>query len=386
MTGRAGWGLSAQQRTELWERWRSGESINDIARALDKRASSIYDALRKRGGVYRPPRRRAVWCLTLAEREEISRGIISGRSIRQIARALGRAPSTVSREIARNGGRRRYRAAQADHAAWHRAKRAKPCKLALNPRLRRIVAYKLRLQWSPEQIAGWLSRTFPDDESLHVSHETIYKTLFVQSRGLLKKELLLHLRSRRKIRRGKTASTKGQRRGQIVDAISIRERPATVEDRAVAGHWEGDLLAGSGNSHIATLVERSTRFVMLIKLDSRDTETVVAALARKIRRLPAELRRSLTWDRGVELAQHHKFTVATDVKVYFCDPHKPWQRGSNENTNGLLRQYFPKGTDLSVHSQAHLNKIAKRLNQRPRKTLDFDTPANKLNECVASTG
>ena len=386
MTGRRVWGLSAQQKAELWERWRTGESVNAIGRALGKRASSVHDALRKQGGIYREPPRRSTRCLTLAEREEISRGLVSGISMRQIARQLGRSASTVSREVGRNGGRQQYRAAKADKAAWQRAKRPKVCKLALNPRLQRIVAQKLRLQWSPEQIAGWLSHTFSEDESLQVSHETIYKSLFVQSRGVLKKQLMQHLRSRRQIRRSKTASQKGPQNGQIVDAVSIRERPASVEDRAVPGHWEGDLIAGSRNSHIATLVERHSRFVMLVKLEARDSATVVAALTRKIKRLPAELRQSLTWDRGAELAQHQKITLATDMKLYFCDPYSPWQRGTNENTNRLLRQYLPKGTDLSVHSQADLNQIAKRLNQRPRKTLGFETPANKLNRSVAPTG
>ncbi len=384
MSGRVAWGLTARQKAELWERWRAGESVNEIGRALDKRASSIFDALQRQGGIYRAPRRRSPCCLTLDEREEISRGLAAGHSIREIARQLGRAPSTVSREITRNGGRRAYRAAQADRAAWKRAQRPKLCKLALHPRLQRIVAQKLRLQWSPEQIAGWLKRQYPEDESLQVSHETIYRSLFVQSRGVLKKELMRHLRSRRQMRRGKTATPKGQRRGQIVDAVSIRERPPGVEDRAIPGHWEGDLIAGSGNSRIATLVERQSRFVLLAKLDGRDTQTVVAALIKQMKRLPVELRKSLTWDRGAEMAQHQEITIATNLKLYFCDPYSPWQRGTNENTNRLLRQYLPKRTNLAVHSQAQLNNIAKRLNQRPRKTLDYQTPAEKLHNTVAT--
>lgn len=384
MSGRVAWGLTARQKAELWERWRAGESVNEIGRALDKRASSIFDALQRQGGIYRAPRRSSPRCLTLDEREEISRGLAAGHSIREIARQLGRAPSTVSREITRNGGRRSYRATQANHDAWDRARRPKLCKLALHPRLQRIVAQKLRLQWSPEQIAGWLKRQYPEDESLQVSHETIYRSLFVQSRGVLKKELMRHLRSRRQMRRGKTATPKGQRRGQIVDAVSIRERPPGVEDRAIPGHWEGDLIAGSGNSRIATLVERQSRFVLLAKLDGRDTQTVVAALIKQMKRLPVELRKSLTWDRGAEMAQHQEITIATNLKLYFCDPYSPWQRGTNENTNRLLRQYLPKGTNLAVHSQAQLNNIAKRLNQRPRKTLDYQTPAEKLHNTVAS--
>ena len=252
--------------------------------------------------------------------------------------------------------------------------------------LRRVVARKLGLNWSPEQIAGWLKRAHPEDGANQVSHETIYRSLFVQARGVLKKELLQHLRSKRTIRRSKLARRKGDGRGQIVDMVSISERPAAVEDRAVPGHWEGDLLSGSKNSYIATLVERQTRYVMLAKVANKETETVVSALIRQAKKLPTELYKSLTWDRGMELADHRRFSLATDIDVYFCDPQSPWQRGSNENTNGLLRQYFPKGTDLSAYSQAHLNKVARQLNERPRKTLEFETPAERFNACVASTG
>jgi IS30 family transposase len=324
--------------------------------------------------------------LTLAEREEISRGIVAEQSIREMARTLGRAPSTVSREVRRNGGYVRYRAAEADKRAWDRGQRPKQCKLAVNRSLARIVAAKLKMNWSPEQIAGWLKAEYPRDERYHVSHETIYQSLFIQARSALKKELTAHLRSQRTIRRSKHAKTKGVGQGQLKDIVSIRERPASVEDRAVPGHWEGDLIAGSKNTHIATLVERKTRYVMLAKVNSRDTKTVIKALIKQSKKLPKELYKSLTWDRGKELADHKEFSLATDIKVYFCDPRSPWQRGSNENTNGLLRQYFPKRTDLSVHSQAHLNKVARQLNERPRKTLGFRTPAQKFNECVASTG
>jgi IS30 family transposase len=305
--------------------------------------------------------------------------------MRQIAVSMGRAPSTISREVRRHGGRKHYRALYADGRAWQQAERPKRCVLKERPGLCAVVTQKLQQRWSPRQIACWLPTAFPVDHSMRVSQETIYRTLFIQSRGALKEELLKELRTRRKMRQGKTATHKGELRGQIVDAISIRERPAEVEDRAVPGHWEGDLIAGSHNTHIATLVERHTRYVMLVKLPSRDSQTVVKALSRTIRRLPEQLRRSLTWDRGKELSHHKDFTVATDVQVYFCDPHSPWQRGSNENTNGLLRQYFPKGTDLSVHSQATLDKVALQLNQRPRETLGFNTPADKLAACVAST-
>jgi len=291
----------------------------------------------------------------------------------------------VSREISRNGGYDHYRASEAEENAWERARRPKLCKLACNRGLRYKVERKLRRNWSPEQIAGWLKEENPEDESNQVSHETIYRSLFVQARGVLKKELTQHLRSKRTIRRAKQSSLKRDGLGSIAEAVSIRERPASAEDRAVPGHWEGDLICGSNNTYIATLVERQTRYVMLAKVPSRDTETVIKILIRQAKKLPRELYKSLTWDRGKELADHKKFTLATDIQVYFCDPKSPWQRGSNENTNGLLRQYFPKRTDLSVHSQAYLNKVARELNERPRKTLGFKTPADKYNECVAST-
>jgi IS30 family transposase len=322
----------------------------------------------------------------LGEREELSRGVVAGRSLRSIAESLGRAPSTISREISRNGGRGEYRASKADEAAWDRARRPKRCKLLENRALARRVAKKLQLEWSPEQIAGWLKRRHPDDEHERVSHETIYRTLFIQARGALKKELLQHLRRTRVMRRSRHYTQKREDHGRIKDTVSIRERPACVEDRAVPGHWEGDLLIGSNNSQIATLVERRTRYVLLAKVDGKDTGTVINALIKQAKKLPKQLYQSLTWDRGKEMAAHQSFTLATDIKVYFCDPHNPWQRGSNENTNGLLRQYFPKGTDLSAHSQAKLNAVARRLNERPRKTLDYETPAERFNHCVASIG
>ena len=331
-------------------------------------------------------RRRSRLALTLAEREEISRGIAANLSVREIASTIGKAASTVSRELNRHGGRGHYRAADADGRAWKQARRPKTCKLAINDRLRRFVASKLSLDWSPEQISGGLKLRFPEDDVMRLSHETIYRSLFIQARGVLKKELMAHLRIRRMMRRSKLATTEGQPRGQIIDAVSIRERPAEVEDRAVPGHWEGDLITGSNNTHIATLVERQSRFTMLVKIKGKDTASVVSALSRQVRKLPIELRQSLTWDRGSELAHHKLFTVATEVQVYFCDPQSPWQRGTNENTNGLLRQYFPKGTNLSGYSQSDLNKVARRLNERPRKTLGFHTPADKLAASVASIG
>jgi IS30 family transposase len=329
-------------------------------------------------------RRRSLLVLTAVEREDIARGLAAGSSIRNIAKSLERAVSTVSREVARHGGRPLYRANEADHQAWESALRPKRCLLALQVKLRRLVASKLILDWSPQQISGWLKIQYPADESMRVSHETIYRSLFIQARGVLKKELLGHLRSKRRIRRSQHARIFKDSRGQIVDAISIRERPAEIEDRAVPGHWEGDLIGGTKSSHIATLVERHSRFTALVKVRSKDTAAVVAALSRQIRRLPTSLRRSLTWDRGLEMAQHKTFTVATNVKVYFC-PHSPWQRGTNENTNRLLRQYLPKRTDLSGYTQSQLDKIALRLNQRPRKTLGFQTPASKLRASVAPT-
>lgn len=376
-------GLTDEQKIELWERWKQGESLSDIGLAVGRLAGSVFGVLRTHGGIYTPPRRRSQRSLTLAEREEISRGIASHRSIRDIARSLGRSPSTVSREINRNKGPRRYRAIDADDAAWTRAKRPRPCKLARRPHLRGIVATKLSREWSPEQIAGWLKRTYPGDESLHVSHETIYRSLFIQTRGVLKKELMKHLRSRRVMRHAKSSTTKGKPRGRIIDAVSISERPPVIEDRSVPGHWEGDLIAGSKNTHIATLVERQSRFTMLVKLEGKDTQTVVSALIKQMKRLPVELRKTLTWDRGSEMAQHQQISIATDLEIYFCDPRSPWQRGTNENTNRLLRQYLPKQTDLSVHSQAELNRISRRLNQRPRKTLDYQTPADRLQQSVA---
>ena len=379
-------GFSTSEKTEMWDRWQRGESMRSIGRVFGKPSSSIYFQLAPYGGIRPAVRRRSRLALTLSEREEISRGIVARRSIRSMASHLGRSPSTVSREVCRNGGYDRYRAAVADEQAWIRARRAKRCKLANRPWLRRAVARKLRLNWSPEQIAGWLKRTHPREETYQVSHETIYRSLFVQTRGVLKKELFGHLRSKRTIRRSKQATQKGSDHGQIKDMISIRERPASVEDRAVPGHWEGDLITGSKNSHIATLVERHTRYVMLAKVANKETNTVVSALIKQAKKLPTELYKSLTWDRGKELAAHKQFTLATDIDVYFCDPQSPWQRGSNENTNGLLRQYFPKGTDLSVHSQAELNKVARQLNERPRKTLEFETPAERFSACVALTG
>jgi transposase, IS30 family len=378
--GRAG--LSHEQKARLWARWKAGDCVSDIARALVVPGQRVHNVLAGAGGIVPAARRRTSWELRLQEREEISRGIAARESAQRIAERLGRSKSTITREIARNGGRSAYRASEADALAWERARRPKQCRLATNTRLRYLVAGQLSAYWSPGQIAGWLKQQYPTEPSMRLSHETIYRTLFVQARGALKKELIAHLRRAGRLRRPNGVVQSSGLRGQIVDAVSIRERPAEAEDRAVPGHWEGDLLCGSKNSYIATLVERQTRFVMLIKVPGKDSESVAVALSKHVRKLPLELRRSLTWDRGHEMAEHKKFTLATKVPVYFCDPQSPWQRGSNENTNGLLRQFFPKKTPLSGYSQAYLNKIALLLNTRPRQTLGFKTPAQKLDSVL----
>lgn len=371
-------GLTFQEKAELWKRWKAGESLSDIGRVLSCHPASVHGVLKRYGGFRPAERKRSVSALSLEEREEISRGLAAGLSLRSIALCVGCAPSTVSRELQRNGGAKNYRAARADDNAWQRACRPKPCRLKTNATLRTLVACKLQQNWSPQQIAGWLKRIYPRRIGMQISHETIYRTLFIQARGALKKELIRHLRSGRMMRRSKHSTTAGQTRGQIIDAVAISDRPASIEDRAVPGHWEGDLISGTHNSHIATLVERKSRYTLLVKLTGKDTATVVHSLSRAIRRLPNSLRRSLTWDRGTELAAHKTLTIATDIRVYFCDPQSPWQRGTNENTNGLLRQYFPDGTDLSQFSQRELDRVAKQLNTRPRKTLRYRTPAVML--------
>src|SRR5258705_12078036 len=370
--------FTAKQKDELWERWKNGQSVLAISRALERRnKTGVRRIVALNGGIAPAPRRRAVAELKLEEREEICRGIAAGRSVRGIARGLKRSPSTISREIRRNGGSQAYRANRADRRAWERALRPKPCRLALYSALRWRVAQKLALQWSPQQISGWLKQEFPTHQDMQISHEAIYRSLFIQTRGVLKKELSAQLRTARRMRRPKSPKPKSGQ-GHILDMVSIRERPGEIEDRAVPGHWEGDLLTAANDTHIATLVERNTRFTMLVKIPRKDTTTVVAALGKQIGKLPEELRRSLTWDQGKEMHAHKRFTVSTNVQGYFCDPRSPWQRGSNENTNGLLRQYLPIGTDFSRISQSYLNAIALQLNQRPRKTFGFETPAARL--------
>jgi IS30 family transposase len=374
--------LNSLERARLWERWRAGDPIWRISQALSRPSATVCDELDRTGGFSPRLRKRAPRSLSPGEREEISRGLAEQRSLRSIARALRRSASSISREVRRNGGAGSYRAGRADERAWQRARRPKLCRLGRHPRLCECVAQKLQLQWSPQQIAVWLVRRYPADQSMRVSHETIYRTLFVQTRGALKRELTVHLRSHRKRRGSRHAEGCGARGGSIVEELTIRERPAEALDRAVPGHWEGDLLCGSQSSQIATLVERHSRFVMLVQMPDKNSVRVAQALARKIKTLPKELRRSLAWDRGIEMASHHHFTLATDVKVYFCDPYSPWQRGSNENTNGLLRQYFPKGRDLSGYTQAELDAVAERLNGRPRQTLDWQTPAERLGQTL----
>jgi IS30 family transposase len=376
--------VTSAQREELWRRYKAGETILGIGRALGQRTTNLYRVLQAAGGIAPAECSRSPRVLSFGEREEISRGVAAGDTFRAIARSLNRAVSTISQEVARHGGREHYRAAHADWAAWESARRPKKCVLSMKRDLQRIVAVKLKQDWSPQQIAGWLKDQYPENPEMWVSHETIYRSLFVQARGALKKELVGHLRSKRRIRRPRHAID-GRNGDRIVDAISIRQRPAEVEDRAVPGHWEGDLVEGSRGTFIATLVERRSRFVILIKLSEKRTDVVVDALTKAVRKLPTALRKSLTWDRGSELTDHSKFTVATDVKVYFCDPYSPWQRGSNENTNGLLRQYYPKGMDLSAVSQAQLDVVARKLNTRPRKTLQWKTPAYILNTSVSTT-
>jgi IS30 family transposase len=378
--------LTLTQRRELWRRFRAGETLAAIAVALGRHAGVVQNVVRAAGGYVPRERRRAAWALTAAEREAIACALTTGTGVRAIARGLGRAPSTISRELARNGGRAHYRAVGAEARAGRRARRPKRCRLAQGAWLGQLVATKLAQDWSPAQIAGWLRHTYPASPERHVSAETIYRSLYVQARGVLKRELTTHLRQHRAHRHAAAAAGQRSRRGQIAGAVAIAERPPAAADRAVPGHWEGDLLMGRGQSVIATLVERHSRYVHLVQVPSKETAAVVGALIREVRRLPGQLIATLTWDRGHEMQQHRRFTLATDVAVYFCDPHHPWQRGSNENTNGLLRQYFPKGTELRGYTQRELDAVARRLNTRPRQTLGFRTPAEVLHDAVALTG
>ncbi len=375
--------LSPADIDEIWRRMRAGHSMKPTARALGLPTSTVRSYLVRCGGIMPDPRHRPARRLSLAEREEISRGLAAGRSLRVIAAELGRAPSTISREVAGNGGRPGYRATVADQTAWAKATRPKVCKLATNPVLAGIVTAKLQRRWSPQQIAGWLKRTYPDDPGMHVSHESIYRTLFVQSRGALRKELTAYLRTGRVIRRAQ-----GMRlpdgRGSRPGIVNISQRPAEAKDRAVPGHWEGDLVFGKGMSPVATLVERSTRYLILVGLPdgNHKADAVADALAAAVAHLPEHLAKSLTWDQGHEMAQHAKFTHQTGIDVYFCDPKSPWQRGSNENTNGLLRQYLPRRLDFRTLTQTDFDAIALELNERPRQTLGFKTPSQALAEVL----
>ncbi|HXD23373.1 MAG TPA: IS30 family transposase [Gemmatimonadaceae bacterium] len=380
-----GWGFSAEQKRQIWAWWKAGQTASVIGRALQCNPGTVFHQLASDGGIARAPRRRRPTALTAVDREEITRGLAAGIAPGAIARTLHRARSTITREIRRNGGRLDYRAGAADAAMWTRAKRPQRCRLATDARLCAVVAAQLREDWSPGEIAARLVIEYPDERTMRVSHETIYRTLYIQARGALKKDLVAHLRRRHAIRRPRRDPLAPPRASRIPDAVSIAARPPEIEDRAVPGHWEGDLLAGAGNTHIGTLVERKSRFVQLIQVAGKDTTSVVDGLIREVQRLPAGLMRTLTWDRGTEMVQHHRFSVATDVAVYFCDPQSPWQRGSNENTNGLLRQYFPKGMRLAHLTQADLDAVADRLNRRPRQTLGFRTPAEQLALDVAAT-
>ena len=378
-----GHALSEATKDAIWKLRAKGLSDREIGRQVGLPRGSVSNHLARTGGIRPRARRRPERCLSLEEREEISRAIARGHSARAIARALGRSHTTIAREINRCGGRNRYRAHAAEREAWRRSQRPRQTKLELCCELRRVVCERLEEDYSPEQIAGWLRLAYPDNEAMQVSHETIYRALYVQARGTLKRELSRHLRRGRSRRYARSQSSKGQGQGKLTGMVMISERPPEVEDRAVPGHWEGDLLMGGRTSAIATLVERQTRYCQLVALpDGSGAVEVCEALKRSIATLPAQLRRSLTWDQGSEMAEHRRFSVESGVDVYFCDPQSPWQRGSNENTNGLLRQYFAKGESLTGVSQERLDEVADKLNRRPRKTLGFATPAQKLTELI----
>lgn len=370
-------GLPQDQRQKVWDLWKTGSSISDISRDVGSPPGSIFSILLPRGGIYLPAQKHHPGTLTLAEREEISRGLSVGLSYRAIARLTGRSASTISREVTRNRGRTAYRAIDADDRSWRQARRPQRCKLAKNPVLRGYVAARLREDWSPEQIAGRLKITYACTSRMQISHESIYKSLFIQSRGVLPKELQKHLRSRRPIRKARSNTTSGQWRSQIKDAVSISKRPKEAEARVQVGHWEGDLVIGAQQSQIATVIERATRFTRVVHVESRHAASVTAGLIRELGQLPDQAKRSLTWDRGMELAGHKEVTAGTGMTVYFADPHSPWQRGTNENTNRLLRQYFPKKTSMKGFSQTDLDQVADKLNNRPRKVLGFRTPAEQ---------
>lgn len=373
--------MTDDRKASIWRLWQQGHPMSEIARTIDKPPATVYSYLLYHGGIAPRKKLRRANCLTLEERESISRALASECSIRSVAREQNRSPSTISREITRNGGAVKYRASIAEQAFLKRTKRPKSFSLAVRPDLRCLVEKKLASNWSPEQIAGWSkSRQTSADKEMYVSHETIYKSLFIQTRALFRAELKKHLRTKRMFRHAK--SHKAGTRGQILDAISIRDRPAEIEDRAIPGHWEGDLIVGANNSAIATVVERQSRFTVLCKCEGRTAPSVVSSLTEHMKKLPNQVLKSLTLDRGQEFSAHKLFSVATDMDVYFCDPRSPWQRGTNENTNALLRQYFPKGSGMARYSQSELDNIAAELNARPRKTLKFKTPAEIFHDAL----
>ena len=379
-------GFSEEDRKTIWDMREAGVPVKRIAKHLGRQNSSLRTFIAGAGGRRPTARERCPLRLSLAEREEISRGLASGLSIRSIADGLSRSPSSICREVNANGGPQKYRALPADLGAQRRTLRPKRAKLAQCRRLRSIVERKLEARWSPQQISGWLAERYPNDPEMRVSHETIYQSLFVQSRGALRKELHSCLRTGRAMRRAKAYTKRGVGQGQIRNMVMISERPAEVADRAVPGHWEGDLIFGKKMTSIGTLVERHSRYVILLKLpNGHGASAVRQAMTKRILTLPAQLRRSITWDQGKEMAEHVKFTVDTGVQIYFCDPKSPWQRGSNENTNGLLRQYLPRSSDLSQCTQRELDAIARSLNTRPRQTLRWMTPSQVFATAVATT-
>lgn len=376
-----------EEKDLVFDLWKQGAGFSDISRVIDAKPGTIFTILRDRGGIKPDKRNRSIHHLTLEEREEIRAGLSEKMSIRAIARKLNRSPSTVSREINRNRGRRWYKAVGADRRAWRKAKRPKLCALASNTKLKKMVIQKLKLKWSPEQISGWLKVNFPNQSGMQLSHETIYKTLYMRIRKTLHHSLADNLRRSHKMRHSKHHSRSGDRGTiNIVNGVSIHQRPKSIEKRSFVGHWEGDLVTGSSNTHIATLVDRKTRFTLILKLKGKDSDSVNNALTEVFAKLPSSMKKSLTWDRGMELAKHAEFTRTTNIPVFFCDPQSPWQRGTNENTNSLIRQYFPKKTCLAQHSQKELDEVATQLNERPRKVLKFRTPKEMMGKSVAITG
>lgn len=386
MTKRVKRTFTTQERDIVFDLWKQGAGFSDIARITDSKPGSIFTILKEHGGIKPEKRKRRSNHLSIEEREEIRASLSAKMSLRAIAKELNRSPSTISREVNRNRGRRYYKAIDANRRAWRMAKRPKPCALALNLELRALVTERLQLNWSPSQISGWLKVNMPRRKRMQLSHETIYKTLYVRSRKTLDNALMQHLRRAHRMRQSKRHSRSGDRGTiRIVNGISIHKRSKNIDNRKSIGHWEGDLVTGSHNTHIATLVDRKTRFTIILKLAGKDATSVNNALIDAFKRLPEAMKKSLTWDRGMELAKHAQFTREIGIPVYFCDPQSPWQRGTNENTNGLIRQYFPKKTCLGNHSQQTLNSVANQLNERPRKTLKFKTPKEIIERGVALT-